>query len=38
MLETMSDTDIHFYQPATGQNLPHDPFKAMRHRRAVRSF
>jgi flavin reductase (DIM6/NTAB) family NADH-FMN oxidoreductase RutF len=29
MLETMSDTDIHFYQPAIGHNLPHDPFKAI---------
>ena len=29
MLETMSETDIHFYQPATGHNLPHDPFKAI---------
>ncbi len=28
MLETMSETDIHFYQPATGHNLPHDPSKA----------
>jgi flavin reductase (DIM6/NTAB) family NADH-FMN oxidoreductase RutF len=29
MLETMSETDFHFYQPATGHNLPHDPFKAI---------
>ncbi len=29
MLETMSNSDIHFYQPATGHNLPHDPFNAI---------
>lgn len=27
MLDAMSDT--HFYEPATGHNLPHDPFKAI---------
>lgn len=25
----MIDTDIHFYEPAQGHNLPHDPFNAM---------
>ncbi len=29
MLGTMSDNDIHFYEPATGHGLPHDPFKAI---------
>lgn len=29
MLGVMSDRDIHFYEPATGHGLPHDPFKAI---------